>query len=208
MSRLRILLAALAALGGLGLWLALPAALPAQGLKIKGVVGQRLPAKERAQIVKAVVEHKKVAPLFKGHRIEPIEVRLGEPDKDAPVKGPVATVVIFDYHQGKAHRFRLAVATGALVHREELSGQPQPSAAEIAAAEKIVRDDKDHAKLLKMGAILEGGFIADPPKGTLKATKVPHRIVQLHLLTKDRMKFERIIYVDLTDRKIISSRAE
>jgi hypothetical protein len=175
-----------------------------KGLEIKTALGQPLPAEERNRVAAAIRAHLKVAEGDKD-KIRLLHARRAAGgDKDAPKD--LVEAVLFNYATGKALRLALEVPTGKVVREEELPGLPQPSPEEIKEAKGLVEKDPEHAKLVKAGGVLEGGFVTEPPKEVAPKGKVPHRILQL--LSADRTKFERIIYVDLTDRKILSSKAE
>ena len=75
-----------------------------------------------------------------------------------------------------------------------------PSPEEIEEAKAIIRADAKHAPLLKAGGVLEGGFLV-----THREAKGPHRMLQIQLLTKDHSALQRLVVVDLVDRKIVDS---
>jgi hypothetical protein len=178
----------------------------APALTIKTPLGQPLKAKEREEILALAHAHLKVPPAKKD-QVRLISARRALGDKPGGGKQDLVKSIVFNYATGKALRLEIEVPTGKVVRQEVLPGQPQPSQEEIAEAKAIAQKDAKVAALLKKGAVFEGGLLSEPPKGALPAGAV-HRVVELHLLSRDRSKFERILYVDLRTRKIVFSKAE
>ncbi len=207
MSRPRVVCVALAPLAVCALAVALraldkPLTAEAQGppgikpIPIKTPVGQRLSIDEHKYIVSLIHSHFRVDPKKTALRV--LHARPAEDedkDSDAPGK-PVVKAITVDYATGQAKQVVLDPKSGKVLREEVFSGRPQSSSEERAEAARIIRADKTHAKLLGQG-VLEGGFIVDPPKEVPEANR-KHRFVKMDLLTKDRERFLRTFYVDLT----------
>ena len=124
------------------------------------------------------------------------------PKKGAPAAGADAvTIIIFSYGEGRAYRVLYEPIAKRVVSRELLPGRPQPSVEERKEVYSLIRADVAHAKLLTAGDVLEGGFAVDGPPGISERD----RFVQVLMLSPDRQNFVRIVTVDLTARKIVSS---
>jgi hypothetical protein len=163
---------------------------------------------EKTSIAAAVLGHPRVAAMVAGHKVRVLSTVREEPDKGvARAAAPSgAVVILFDYTAGYAIRARVNTSTAALVSEERLTGRPPASPEELAEASRIVRANPDDARLLDAGNVLEGGFVVDPPKRVrIESTGVPHRIIQLQILSPDRARLERLIHVDLTTEKVIAS---
>ena len=177
-----------------------PAAVQATQLapSLRTKPGAPFVAEDRALIARRVLADPKLAEI-RSHRVRVLTVVPSVPEKDEPQRQ--ASTILFDYTQGRAYRARLDLGTGAVTRLDALPGRPQPSTDEIAEASAIVARDPVHARLMKQGAVLEGGFAVDGPRGTSSRD----RFVQFHLVTADRMRFLREVTVDLTAGKIAAS---
>ena len=174
----------------------------AQGAaSISSSAGQAFTPQERAQIVAKVFALPRVSVGMKAHRLRALRV-VREPSEKEASRKHLASVVLFNYTLGKATRFVIDSSTGALVREEPLRGRPQASEEELQEAATIIQADAEHARLMRAGGILEGGFIVDGPLGTPPL----HRFLQLQVLTADRRGIQRLVIVDLTAGAIASSK--
>jgi hypothetical protein len=117
-----------------------------------------------------------------------------------------AQALVFNYTKGKAFRVDLDPQTGKVLRQEEVQGMILSSREERAEGKKLVADYAEHAKLIKAGSLVEGGFAVQTPKD-IAATKVPHRYLEYHLTSADNKTLERVVIVDLSDKKVVSSKA-
>src|SRR5262249_25457538 len=114
--------------------------------------------------------------------------------------------LVFNYTTGKAFRVHVDAQTGKVTGQVEVKGAINSSAEEREEGKKLAEGYKDHADLMKKGGHVVGGFLTGPPKGT-PATTVPHRYLEYHLTSADRRTVERVIIVDLSAKKVVSSKA-
>jgi hypothetical protein len=160
--------------------------------------GIPLTAQERNDIRQRVLAHPRVAQRAPGHRLAGIHVTAGS-TTDASGEKTIVTVVLFDHTALEARRVVIDAVSSELLANELLPGRPQRSSEEFDEAVEIVRRDRDLARLLDQGGVLDGGFIVDDPAGSGR------RMIQLKLVTTDRLTLLRSITVDLTRRVIASS---
>jgi hypothetical protein len=159
--------------------------------------------RERDRIAREVIENPDLKPLAAQGPLRTISVTsYAPPKKGAPAAGADAvTIIIFSYGEGRAYRVLYEPIAKRVVSRELLPGRPQPSVEERKEVYSLIRADVAHAKLLTAGDVLEGGFAVDGPPGISERD----RFVQVLMLSPDRQNFVRIVTVDLTARKIVSS---
>jgi hypothetical protein len=162
-----------------------------------------LQRQERDRIAREVLENPDLKPLAAEGPLRTISVTsYAPPKKGAPAAGADAvTIIIFSYGEGRAYRVLYEPIAKRVVSRELLPGRPQPSVEERKEVYSLIRADVAHAKLLTAGDVLEGGFAVDGPPGISERD----RFVQVLMLSPDRQNFVRIVTVDLTARKIVSS---
>jgi hypothetical protein len=146
----------------------------------------------RAHVVQRVLAHPGVAGHAPAHRLTAIRLTLGKATDAAGVTRTIATAVLFDHTIGEARRVLFDVDRGAVLSNRALPGRPQGSPDEIAEAARIIRRDPGLARLLDEGGVLDGGFIVADPDGSRR------RMMQLKLLSADRLTLLRSITVDLT----------
>lgn len=158
---------------------------------------------ERDRIAREVLESSDLNALAAQGQLRTISVTpYTLPKKAEPAAGPNAvTIIVFSYGEGRAYRILYEPTAKRVVSRELLSGRPQPSVEERKEVYSLIRADTAHAKLLAGGDVLEGGFAVDGPAGISERD----RFVQVLMLSPDRQNFVRVVTVDLTTRKIVSS---
>jgi hypothetical protein len=158
---------------------------------------------ERDRIAREVLANPDLKPLTAQGPLRVISVTsYAPPKKGEPAAGAnAATIIVFSYGEGRAYRVLYEPATKRVVSRELLPGRPQPSAEERKEVFSLIRTDVAHAKLLAAGDVLEGGFAVDGPPGSSERD----RFVQVYVLSPDRQSFVRVVTVDLTTTKIVSS---
>jgi hypothetical protein len=162
-----------------------------------------LQPQERDRIAREVIENPDLKPLMAQGPLRVISVTSYVPPKKG---GPAAetkavTIIVFSYGEGRAYRVLYQPSAKRVVSRELLPGRPQPSAEERKEVYSLIRADGAHAKLLAAGDVLEGGFAVDGPPGSSERD----RFVQVLVLSADRQSFVRVVTVDLTTTKIVSS---
>jgi hypothetical protein len=160
--------------------------------------GLPVSAETRKDILHRVLTHPGVAPRASAHRLAVIRMRLGTTTDASRGTRTIATVILFDHTAGEARRVLLDVHSGELLANTPLRGRPQGSREEFDEAAQIIRLDPGLARLLDEGAVLDGGFIVADPGGSRR------RMMQLKLLSTDRLRLLRTITVDLTRRAIAS----
>lgn len=174
-------------------------------IKITSPVNQTLSAVEQSAVLHALLADKTVAAQPPGHKVRSVRIKHGfvTTRPDSTKQGEYrATVVMFDYTDGKATEYGIDPETGAVVSQAVLRGRPQASAEEIDVAGRIVRADPLHARLLANAAPLAGGFVVDAPPGKPAA----HRYLQMKIFRVDLARTLRTVVVDLTDDAIASSK--
>ena len=194
-SRSAVLLFALIASG------AVAAPLANQDQKPEAAPVQRaipLTAQARTDVVRWVLAHPGVAQRVPGHRLAGIRVAAGSTTNASGETKTIVTVVLFDHTALEARRVVIDPTSGELLSNQRLPGRPQSSREEFDEAVEIIRRDPDLARLLNRGGVLDGGFIVDDPAGSRR------RMIQLKLMTTDRLTLLRSITVDLTLRVIAS----
>jgi hypothetical protein len=162
-----------------------------------------LQQQERDRIAREVLENPDLKPLAAQGPLRTISVAsYAFPKKGEPIAGVNAvTIIVFSYGEGRAYRVLYEPIAKRVVSRELLPGRPQPSVEERKEVYSLIRADVAHAKLLTAGDVLEGGFAVDGPPGISERD----RFVQVLMLSADRQNFVRVVTVDLTARKIVSS---
>ena len=168
--------------------------------------GRPFTREEKAQLIARLFAQPLIAQMSKNQRVKVLTVALATTDKSATgllAERRIAQVVIFNYSVGKATRLLVDSSNGEILREEAVRGRPQSSEEEIQEAIRIVRQDREVARLLQEKGVIEGGFVTDGPPGT----KPEHRFLQLQVLSSDRLSLLRVIVVDLTDAKIVLSRA-
>jgi hypothetical protein len=161
---------------------------------------------ELARIKKQVVVHPSVIARHMGHGLQVLRVTKGSggDDKAGTAKPArrLADVILYDHNSGRAERVLFDVTRNDVVKSEPMTGVPSPGEEELQEAVRIVEADPAHAKLLKAGGQLTGGFLASAPPGA-----PPHdRYVMMQVLTPDRRDIERVVIVDLSSGTIATSR--
>jgi hypothetical protein len=162
-----------------------------------------LQQQERDRIAREALENPDLKALAAQGPLRTISVAsYAFPKKGEPIAGVNAvTIIVFSYGEGRAYRVVYEPTAKRVVSRELLSGRPQPSMEERKEVYSLIRADAAHAKLLAGGDVLEGGFAVDGPSGISERD----RFVQVLMLSPDRQNFVRVVTVDLTARKIVSS---
>jgi hypothetical protein len=162
-----------------------------------------LQQQERDRIAREVLENPDLKSLAAQGPLRTISVTsYASLKKGAPAAGADAvTIIVFSYGEGRAYRVLYEPIAKRVVSRELLPGRPQPSVEERKEVYGLIRADVAHAKLLAAGDVLEGGFAVDGPPGN----PAHDRFVQVLLLSSDRQNFVRVVTVDLTASKIVSS---
>jgi len=158
------------------------------------------------------LSHPPITERARGHRLAGIRLTLDEISDASNGSTSIATIVLFDHTAGEARQIEIDVSTGDVLADRTLSGRPQRSREELNDAIKIIRGDDELARLLRQGAVVDGGFIVsddDPDDGrhglARASSAAPHRLIQLKLLSRDRFTLLRSIVVDLTAGVIASS---
>jgi len=171
-------------------------------LNVKTPHGQPLSAEEKQRVKSAVFAHLKSDP--KKGRVRVLRMRVSEGARDGTMaKGVVA--LTYNYDTGKAQRIVFDLKSGKVLEQKDVAGQPTASNEEEEEARSIIRADKEHAALIKGGAVFDkGAFVVGPPQNA-PATKAPHRYLVTALMSKDESKIERVVTVDLSDKKIARS---
>jgi hypothetical protein len=156
---------------------------------------------ERARLSEQALAHLKRSPAVKDQRLRVLGIKRLPPEKGAAQR-PLASVLVFNYSQGKATRLVIDSLNGAVLREERLRGRPQPSEEERQEARQVIRADPEHARLLEAGGVLEGGFVVDAPK----RQSMRDRFLQFQILTSDREGLKRLVIVNLTTGIIAESR--
>jgi hypothetical protein len=143
------------------------------------------------------VTHPGVTRQAQGHRLAAIRVTVGSATSPSGEARTIVTAVLFDHTAGEARRVMIDAASGEVLASEVLPGRPQSSREEVEEATQIIRRDPTLARMLDEGGILDGGFIVSDPAGSRR------RMIQLKLLTSDRLSLLQSITVDLTRRVIV-----
>jgi len=177
----------------------------AQAAAGAGAASDVFTKEELARIKQQVVVHPTVTSSHKGHRLQVLRVTKGPgDDKPQATKPPrkLADVILYDHNSGRAEHVLFDVTHNDVLKTEPMAGVPSPSEDELQEAVRIVQADPEHAKLLKAGGQLTGGFLASAPPGA-----PPHdRYILMQVLTSDRRDIERAVVVDLSAGTIASSK--
>lgn len=152
---------------------------------------------ERHTAMTRVLAHPAVKERAAGHRLAGIRAISATTTGDWGSR-TILTVVLFDHTSLETRRVTIDAATDALIEDEVLSGRPQRSPEELQEATLLIRRNPELARLLDLGAALDGGFIVDDPGGSRR------RMIQLKLMSADRRTALRTITVDLTRQQIAS----
>jgi hypothetical protein len=144
----------------------------------------------------AVLSHPELPQRTANHRLTAIRVTAVTAGEAKDMSKTLVTVVLFDHTALEARRVTMDLATHRLLSNELLPGRPQRSDREYAEAVAIVRRDPVLASLLDGGAVLDGGFVVDDPRGSRR------RMIQLKLMRGDRRSLLRTVVVDLTRGEI------
>jgi len=158
---------------------------------------------ELDRIAREVLENPDLKPLAAQGPLRTLSVAPYAPPKKGEAAGGanMVTIIVFSYGEGRAYSVLYEPITKRVLSRELLPGRPQPSVEEREEVYSLIRSDAAHAKLLAAGDVLEGGFVVDGPPGSSERD----RFVQVLVLSPDRQSFVRIVTVDLTTTKIVSS---
>jgi len=151
-----------------------------------------------AQVADRVLAHPDLPQRQRGHKLAAIRVTVDDMADAGGAATTVVTVVLFDHTALESRRVTLDPATNRLLRNDLLPGRPQRSERELAEASSIVQRDPTLARLLEDGAVLDGGFIIDDPRGSRR------RMIQMKLISADRRSPLRTIVVDLTRGQIAS----
>jgi hypothetical protein len=159
---------------------------------------------DRARIGKRVLANPKVKASHKDHRLQVLRVTKGPVD-DKPEGGSssrrLADVIVYDHHTGRSEHVLFDTDREEVLKQETMSGVPSPGEDELEEAVRIITADPEHAKLLKAGGKITGGFLASAPPGA----PAHNRYVMMQVLTPDRRTIERMVVVDLSEGTIASS---
>jgi hypothetical protein len=170
--------------------------------------GHAFTDEDRTRIKKAALAH--LAAEHKGDVMATLHVSSHaiREAKETPesLQKHEAQALVFNYTKGKAFRVSIDPQTGKVTQQTEVTGMILSSPEEREEGRKIVLAFAEHAKFAKAGALAGGGFAVQTPKG-LEATKVPHRYLEYHLTSADHKTLERVVIVDLSDKKVASSKA-
>ena len=111
----------------------------------------------------------------------------------------IAIAYVVNYGDGSA--MELAFRPGDVERAEarRLPGRVQSSEEEREKARAIIREGTG----LSAGAVLEGGFVVDPPPGAS-----PGRYLEFHIATPDRARIESEVIVDMGRRRIAARRGD
>jgi|SRR6185437_6523386 len=170
--------------------------------RIEGVnVQESSTPDERSRLSEKAVAYLRTSRAMKNQRLRVLSIKRLSPEKETDQRS-LASVVVFNYSQGKATRLIMDWSNGAVLRQELLRGRPQPSEEERQEARQIIRADPEHARMLEAGSVIEGGFIVDAPR--LESTR--DRFLQFQILTSDRLGLQRVVIVNLTSRRIAESR--
>jgi hypothetical protein len=182
-------------------------------INITSSVGQPFSDADKRAIAASIVATRPgQVQSFSNHKVRVLSViREEKPGAITPqsvasraVVQPFAIAIIFDYTAGVAIRAKLDTQNGSFLSEERLAGRPPASPEELEVAKNIVRADTEHAKLLSLGGVLEGGFIGDPPRSIIKNAG-RSRFIEFQLLTADRRRIQRLVYVNLSTDKLVAS---
>lgn len=164
--------------------------------------GEVLTAADRDRVMAAIRRSEGVAPeakmMLMGATVEALE----KADLDEMV--PVVTAVVFDYARGQGVRYRIDARNLRVMETEVLRGVPQPSPEEVENAIAVIRRSEELAEVLRGEVVFEGGFLADPPASMPAEEARRRRLVEIHLLSRDRRELLRVVTVDLSSERVLS----
>ena len=164
------------------------------------MLGQRLSAEEMDAIGETILLEPQVSELVRNHKVRALRIA---PTPEMPISTAVAA--LFDYTTGQTLLTRIDLKTGKIASIRVASGRPPASQEERNEAIRIIKSSSDRVlQLLNQSAVLEGGFIVDPPNTIDKTEGAPHRYIQFQLLSKDRAILLELFYVDLTTETIVT----
>ena len=152
---------------------------------------------EQRRVVEEAMKSSAAREVVREGRTRVLHVYCAERDKDSGRTALIA--VVYNYSANLATRVSFDAASRQVLGGERMSGQPQSSAEERDEAFRLVRDK------LNLGdkAVLEGGFIVDPPEGSPREG----RYLQVQVLSPDRWKLIEFVTVDL-GRSTIAARRQ
>jgi hypothetical protein len=156
---------------------------------------------ERTRLGAQALTHLRRSLSAKNQRLRILSIRR-VPLEKGTVDSSIASVVVFNYSQGKATRLIMDSSNGAVIREERLRGRPQASEEERQEARQVIRADLEHARMLEAGGVLEGGFVVDAPR----RQSMRDRFIQFQILTSNRQGLQRLVIVNLTTRRIAESR--
>jgi hypothetical protein len=156
---------------------------------------------ERTRLSEQALTHLRRSPSARNQRLRILSVKRVPPEKGA-IETSIASVVVFNYSQGNATRLIMDSSNGAVLREERLRGRPQASEEERQEARQVIRADPEHARMLEAGGVLEGGFVVDAPR----RQSMRDRFIQFQILTSNRLGLQRVVIVNLTNRRIAESR--
>ncbi len=157
---------------------------------------QPLTREERSAILARVLERREVAAFAETTRVRALAVVPAEaPDKTeaATAGGRFAEVLLIARGQPGAMRLLVSVPEGNVLHTERLPGRPQSSADERVEARRLIQAEHSVSD-----AVLEGGFVVDPPAGA----PTDGRYLEFHVLDAARSRILRQLTVDLVTQKV------
>jgi hypothetical protein len=159
---------------------------------------------EQSRIVESLFANPRLSTTFRQQRVRALSVKALPVNKDAGASSTrrIATVVVFNYTEGRASRFLVDAESGELLSEETLRGRPQASPEEKQEAAEIIRRSDELRRLLREDTQLEGGFIVDDPR---RGRNTRNRFIQFHILSPDRQRILRLVVVDLTERRVALS---
>jgi hypothetical protein len=162
---------------------------------------QPLTKDERSAILERVLERREVAAFAETSRVRALAVVPAEaPDKtEAATSGRrFAEVLLIGRGQPGAIRLLVSVPQGEVLRTERLPGRPQSSVDERAEARRLLQSEN-----LASDAVLEGGFVVDPPPGA----PADGRYLEFHVLDAARSRILRELTVDLATQKVYEGRS-
>ena len=158
---------------------------------------------EKTAIVGSLMNADRVRPLVSGQRVRALSVAPEEEKTvDERPGRRLAKVVFVNYGTGAVFTVVADAATLQVLDVQLMRGRPQSSEDERAEARVLIEQDPTLGPLLRQGAVLDGGFVVDPPSGAPPTG----RYLEFHVLSADRTRFEREVVVDLASQKVITSR--
>jgi hypothetical protein len=157
---------------------------------------QPITLEERSTILARVLERREVAAFAQPSLVRALAVVPAEaPDKAEVTPGGTrfAEVLLIARGEPGALRLLVSVPEAEVLRTERLPGRPQSSAEERAEARRILQGEQ-----IRSDAVVEGGFVVDPPLGAPAAG----RYLEFHVLDPARTKILRELTVDLETQKV------